>query len=737
MPFDAVRGDAAGRSSASTDADLRPVGLGANSHDDEARGSGDPAASPSDQGRDRLSPAALLTRIPVGLGVAIVPPMAVAGLTQQVGLWRSPVGLASLAVGVVLGVLVARWVPAAPVGRRTAATLLLLATALGVWAGLTHGEHVVVRRDAGAYATYALSLDAYGGVPLDPGLAVFGLSATDPQARVSAAANYQVPEVDADGQPQLRVVPQFLVGTPALLSIGWWLGGWTGLFLVPAVLAAAAVAAFGALASRLVGPRAAIGATLALVASQPLLLVARQTYSEPVSLLLLLSAALLTVLAFDASNPARATRLGLLAGALVGANLFVRIDAARELVLLVPILAVLIGLHRPVGRAMALGALVATVPAALATTWWSSPYIAQVESSIRPLSLIGLGLVALAAVLVPAARLLARRWRRPPRPLTALAAAAPPVVAGAVAVAGLVLLSRPLWLVDRRVWSLSGVGDFVEALQVSQGLPPDGARTYAENTVEWLSWWLGWPLVAVAFVAAVALTYRAVARLVVGDVPGWVVPFTIGLAVTLLALWRPLITPDHPWADRRVVTIALPFVLLTGAAGLAWAVRWAGRAGAVTGSAAAGAAALVLVLPAAVATVPLGTERTELGRVAAVETLCEEIGPNGAVVAVGFRARVEWAPVIRARCRVPLVGIVQRSGAGSPGLAADAVAAARAAQQSGRDPVILAGEAATVNELGLDATQVVDLTTSEPQRVLLEPATGTRPLPVRAWLIRP
>ncbi len=710
MPLDAAQGDAPGRPTA-----------------------------PREQAPRRWwspTPAALLTRIPVGLAVAIVPPMAVAGLAQQLGAWLPWLGIGSLAAGVGLGVVAARHVPAAPVGRRTAATLLLIAVALGVWASLTHGEHVVVRRDAGAYATYALSLDSFGGVPLDPQLEVFGLAATDPQVRVSAAANYQVPEVGPDGEVSLRVVPQFLVGTPALLSLGWWLGGWPGLFLVPAVLAAGAVAAFGALASLLVGPRAAIGATAALALAQPLLLVARQTYSEPVSLLLLLTAALLTVQALNGSPYSRATKLGLLAGGLAGANLFVRIDAARELVLLVPIIAVLIGLRRPAGRAMALGALAATVPAALATTWWSSPYIAQVEGSLLPLTLAGLALVAVCVGAVPLGRMLARRWQSPPAALRASATVAPALVAGAVAGAGLVLASRPLWLVDRRVSVLPGAEGFVEALQVSQGLPPDGTRTYAENSIEWLSWWVGWPLLVVAFATAIVLTYRALTALVAGRVPGWVVPFAIGLAVTLLALWRPLITPDHPWADRRFVTVALPFVILTGTAGLAWAVRRAARAGRPAAIGAGVAAAAVLLLPTAAATAPLATERTEVGQVAAVEALCEEIGPNGAVVAVGFRARVEWAPVVRARCQVPLVGIVERSGAGSAGVAEDAAAALTAASQAGFDAVVLAGDPTTVAELDLAATAVVDLETTEPQRLLLEPASGTRPLVVQAWLAR-
>ena len=176
-----------------------------------------------------------------------------------------------------------------------------------MWAALTHGEHVVVRRDPGAYATYALALARYGGVPLDPGLDVFGLSASDPWVRVSAAANYAVAgPAGPDGAATLAVSPQFLVGRarPAQRRPGGSAAG-TACSCCPPWPPRLALAAFAGLAARLLGAGWAVVAVLLLGLAQPVLLVARQTFSEPFSLLYVLTAATLVVVAVAAGQERR------------------------------------------------------------------------------------------------------------------------------------------------------------------------------------------------------------------------------------------------------------------------------------------------------------------------------------------------------------------------------------------------------------------------------------------------
>ena len=710
----------------------------------------------------------LLVAAPLSVALALLPVMAVAGAAQQVGLWSPWAAVPALAVGVGVAVAVVPRLDLPRLPWRWTVLLLAVCAAFGLWAALTHGEHVVVRRDPGAYATYALALARYGGVPLDPGLDAFGLSASDPWVRLGAAANYAVTgPVGEDGAASVRVSPQFLVGVPALLSGAWWVGGWSGLLLAPAAVCALALAAFAGLAARLLGPRWALLALLLLGLAQPVLLVARQTFSEPFSLLYVLTGMTLLVVAVAAADR-RARLPGLLAGLLLGANLYVRIDAVRELVVLVLLVALLAGRRHPAAGPLTLGALVSGVPAALATRWWDSPYIDSVSSSLGPLVVAGAVVVGVCAVAVPAGRQLERRWAvgGVPVPARRVARALPAAAATVVGLVGVGLASRPLWLLDSREPYLPGMEQFVGALQSQQGLPVDGLRTYAEDTVTWLVWWLGPVTVALSLLATVALTAigtRAV--LSRGPLPVWLLPVVVGLAVTVVSLYRPAITPDHPWADRRYVTVTYPFVVLTATAALA---RLAGRRqapgpGSAPGAASApgatsdpapasrsrparqalaGVLAAAALVPTALSTLPLATARTEVGQVAGTEAVCDALaaaGPRPALLTVGFRARVEWAPVVRARCGVPLVGIEPpTAGAGGESLGDVLARAAAGARANGYDPVVMVGDltsAQTVaDQTGVTLPPVVSLVTQEPARLLEERPLATRDLPVDAWL---
>lgn len=692
------------------------------------------------------------------MALALLPVMATAGLAQQLGRWTPWTASAALLVGLGLAVVVLPRLRLRRLPWSTTLVLLGLAAGFGLWAALTHGEHVVVRRDPGAYATYALALARFGGVPLDPGLEAFGLSASDPWVRVSAAANYATTTpLGPDAGYGLRVVPQFLVGVPALLSGGWWLAGWTGVFALPALVGTLALAAFGALAAHLLGRAPAVLAVVLLGLAQPVLLVLRQTFSEPFSLLYLLSGAALLVLATtgtDRAGEARtvgaervATRwAALTAGALLGANLFVRIDAVRELVLLVPLAAMLIGRRHPAGVPLVVGALVTGVPAALATTWWDSPYIDSVMSSLGPLLVAGSVLAVVSVAGVVLGRELEQRWRAggPPVALVRVAGVLPGAAAALVAVVGLVLASRPLWLVDRREPYLPGMDTFIETLQAQQGLELDGLRTYAESTVTWLVWWLGPVTVVLALAAAVVLTRAGVrAVLARGPLPAWLLPFVVGLGVTVVSLYRPAITPDHPWSDRRYVTVTYPFVVLVATAAVAWLARWRhGRAGRWA-PAAAVVLAVGMVVPTALATLPLATARTEVGQVDAAQDVCralDDAGPDPAVLTVGFRGRVEWAPVVRGLCGVPLVGLEPPTTVATEEDLADVLArAAAGAREQGRTPVVLVGDEGSAQRVadatGVTPTRVVELGTTEPERLMEARPLTTRPLPVDAWVV--
>src|SRR5205823_3317678 len=122
---------------------------------------------------------------------------------------------------------------------------------------------------------------------------------------------------------------------------------------------------------------------------------------------------------------------------------------------------------------------------------------------VRPLLTLGAALAVGTAALVlvmrrstPVRGLLAHRGR--------LAAAAALAVAGT---GGFVVVRPCLQTVRYRVADSARV---VASLQRDQGLPVDPARSYAEQSVRWVSWYIGWPALAAAGIAAAVLAWRTV-----------------------------------------------------------------------------------------------------------------------------------------------------------------------------------------------------------------------------------
>ncbi|GAA4347241.1 hypothetical protein [Angustibacter luteus] len=672
--------------------------------------------------RGRL--AAALSRTGCGLATWVLAVTVLAVPLVAVGAWVPPVAAVVLLVGALPAVLLARRVPVADVGAPAAALVLAVAVGAGVWAGATHAEHTVLRRDAGTYALFGqhlatthqgrvdVSVDDLGGAKV---LALPGVGVGSPGFYEQGSGT------------GTHVVPQFLVATPLWLSVGWWLGGWTGLLLVPAVALGAAVLAFGALAVRLVGGWWGLLATTALAVCQPVLHAGRATYSEPFALLVACAGAGLLVAACRALSP----RLALLAGLLIGGTALVRVDAVRETAMLLPAAALLATrgrLERSVAGRFVLGLLVATLAAAASAALLSRPYLASISASLVPLA----ALAVLFAVGSAAVVLLAGRGVRLP---DGVRSRLPWLLPAAVALVAVLLASRPLWQTVRQSAADSG-SRVVAALQVAQGLPVDGGRTYAEHSLQWVAWWVGLPALLLALVGAVGAA-RRVARAWADDdeLPAWTVLLVAALGSTVLTLYRPGITPDHPWADRRLVPVVLPTVLLlavAGARGLAAlaAARWTAAA---VRPVLVAAAALAIVVPGLLATWPLAGQRTERGEPAAVARACDAFGPDDTAVLVDSRAANEWTQVLRGVCDVPTV--VVASSSAKPADLATVVAVSQAVLGAGRRPVVVsAGSPDALRRLGAAPSQVVRVGTVEDQRLLTRRPDGDAPLSVDLWL---
>jgi hypothetical protein len=270
----------------------------------------------------------------------------------------------------------------------------------------------------------------------------------------------------------------------------------------------------------------------------------------------------------------------------------------------------------------------------------------------------------------------------------------------------------------------------------------DGGRTYAEHSVAWLAWWVGVPALVLALGAAAWLAARAGSTWRAGaPPPPWLGPFVVALGSTALTLYRPGITPDHPWADRRLVPVVLPATVLlatAAVAGLTRAVgssragsRWGGRAG----LAVAGCGVALLVVPPALATLPVAGHGTERGEVAAVRAACAALGPGDTAVLVGSRAGTEWPQVLRGVCGVPTLALRPSPTRAVPPTSLQRVVAA--VEAAGRRPVLVTADGERVlTDIGASPRRVVHLRTTEDARLLTRrPGSGV-PLSVDLWMAR-
>ncbi len=672
----------------------------------------------------------VLQDLVLGAALWVVGTALLCALLASVGLWE-PVLVLPLEVVLAAGCgwLVHR-IPARPMPAWTAGLLLVVALGGLFWTVGTHSEQVLPRRDSGSYLQSALWLaDTHRRVvPVDAASLGGAAVLRQPGVTLGSPAFYQV---GSAADPAVQ--PQFVIGPAAVYSLGSWLGGVSTMLVLPALVMALGILGTGLLAGAVIGPRwaplAAAGTQLAF----PMLHVARSTYSEPLAVLTLAAGLLALTLAARRSTRDTAVRGSAgLAGFLVGATVLVRVDGLRETVLLLPVAALYAVSRRPsarVVRPLLVGAAVGTAVAGVVAGALSYRYLGSIASSLAPLAAMALALALAAWGAVVAAR---RGVRVPDRARRVV----PGVVGVLTLVAGLGLASRPWWQVVRQSAQDPGAR-VVAGLQLRQGLPVDGGRTYAEQSVGWLSWWLGPPALAIALVAlVVALGRLARAWADERDLPSWTGPLLVAAGSTLLTLYRPGITPDHPWADRRLV-VALPFVVLLVTAAAARVLRWSRRRFPLplVVTATLGVTAALLV-PEALATAPHAGERAETGSLAAVGSVCRALRPGDVVLAVDGRAANEWPQVVRGMCGRPSLSLTAAAYRDPASLRASVSLVAGDVRGHGGRLVLLAADSPeALQQAGAaDVRQVADVLVEEDARLLVRRPDALEPLPIQVWL---
>ncbi len=537
-------------------------------------------------------------------------------------------------------------------GRRTDERSQLLWLALAAvaaigWIALNahwSAQDIMVTRDPATYGVTGQWLVHNHSLPIHTTPQVFGT--LPPNATVSAGFGYVSPG---------EVYPQGNHLLPVMLAAAGWIGGSSALLKLNVVFGGLALFAFYGLARRFVGGPLALAAMLALAVSMPMLAFSRDTYSEPLNLLLVIGGISILWRALQSDS----VRLFAAAGVAIGASAMARIDSYASLLWVIPFLGLLLAMaDRDRRKPVLIRAVALAVPTGIGVfLGWrdlsqlSPGYAEDLHHEVGLLAKAGLGLAVVAVIVVAVAwlsRWLHRLFSESRRRILA-------IVLGALVVVGFaVLASRPLWLKAHHKTTYPAMASLQKGLQ----LPIDPHRTYDEHSVSWIGWYYGWLTVVLAVIGLALLVYRFVRK---PDMRQFgLVAMT--LSMSLLYFNRASIVPDQVWAMRRFLPTIIPGLLLAAVyvARLLWQAATKERAPADRAAkawrllmpVAAGLAIATVAVPAAI-TWPMERVRTGVPQLAMVRQICDAIGDNGAVLTVDPTSTASLQQTVRSYCQVP------------------------------------------------------------------------------------
>jgi len=633
---------------------------------------------------------------------------------------------------------------------------VVVAAGFGAWQLRLNSPQIIVLRQPGAVFQLGYWIAGHGSLPIPASLHDFG--GAHPGlgfASTGLAATHG------------GLAPQFPPGLAVVVAGGWWIHGMSTAELVSPVLGALAVLTFGGLAGRLAGPQWAPPAALVLAVALPEQYVSRSAFTQPLAQLLLLGGLCLVAdslrlrpgLGWQARYPGRlrwpdwlspSMATAALGGLALGLATLASLSVLPDLIPVIPFIGVLVAARRPQALPLGLGVLAGAgygvvVSAVVAPAALSAPGFA-----VRQASLIALGvaLATVAAVAVtawPPARSWVSRVAR-----GALRWHVPDVAAGLVAAVLIAFLIRPS--VQTAHWNPgAGTAGYVGALQKLLGLPVQPTRSYAEDSLYWVIWYIGIPALLLGGFGMALLARRCVRALLRwadddGVAWAWGLPLAIVAWTTVIVLWDPHTVPDQPWASQTLVPVVLPGFILCGIWVAAWLDRRARERGA--GRVAVALAAAFFVLAMAVPTVVttlgislsrtatghsgptatgVGVTRTGAGQAAAVQELCGVMSARMSVVILDRVAASEFAQAIRGMCGVPAAVM-----AGAP--VAQVQSVIRGIAGTAREPVLVATRAAELIPYGATPRRVVDLATTQDAHDLTQPPSTTWPISYELWM---
>jgi hypothetical protein len=420
--------------------------------------------------------------------------------------------------------------------NRVAVPVVLASAAIVYALGVV--ETPIGSRDEGVYTLAALALERAGIAEIGgPGAAARASGLFEPFVN---GIVFHLPGIPAAAH--LR--PQFSPLLPAWIAQLHAIGGDDVLYRFNLLAAIACAGVFYALARRVVRAPCALVALLAFALNPAQVWIARINLAEPLGALFSLAGLLLVL----ESVRCGAKAVGGAAIALLALAVIVRVDMIMISPLLLTAATALAWTERDRTRsdalvrsgACALGMQAAAI-AVLAS--WSPPYIVE---HLRIL-LLAPAAAALAIVAYAVVR------RRPaPSPLGRSRALAPAVLGMAIT-----LLFLYAALVRPHVEPYALIPDHGSILA--------GTRDFREDSLPDLAAYIGWPCVILALVGVLVAIRRGARGRGAGAL---LVLSVVAVEAAVVYLWAPVVSPDHPWAIRRMATLVIPLSILLAGYGL-------------------------------------------------------------------------------------------------------------------------------------------------------------------------
>ena len=622
----------------------------------------------------------------------------------------------------------------------TVGTTVAVAVVFAAWQIWMRTQQIIYLRDPATYLQVGYWIAHHGSLSIPQGTAAFGGA----HPGLSFASMNYYPRGTG-------IVPQFMTGFPVVVAGAVWLGGIPAALVLTPLAGGCAILAFGGLAGRLIGARWAPAAAAVLALSLPQIYTSRSTFSEPLAEVLLFAGLSLLTDSLLRHRDSGQLELAAVAGLTLGLTIFVRLDGLSDILPVIPFLGILLAARRrqalPFGGGLVIGVGYGLLDGYLL----SRPYLDLEHPSLRPLALITEAVVILtvAGVLLAWSQR-ARGWvfgDVPAKVTGQLRRWLPEVGAVLTVLIFVGFAIRPLvqTVAEERIPSSIA---YVAELQKLAHLPVDGRQQYYQDSLYWVIWYIGVPTVLLGAFGLALLVRQSLRALVTwrdpdGSVRAWLLPLLIALWVIVSVLYRPAVSPDQPWASRRLVPFVLPGLILGAVQAASWLKERAIAVGAtrVTVGAVAGCCVAALAIPTVwttfgISLTPRPTahgmafKRIGAGELAAVRRLCVAIGADSSVVILDQLTADRFAQVIRGQCDTPAAVLPAPTQSG-------VAAVVQGIRLAGRRPVLLAQSQPELTPYIGAPTEVVNLLTTQEAHLLTTPPTRTWGIHYTVWMSVP